>query len=96
MMEVCQKTILNQFFAPYSYSYHPIQQGFSSFLLEPYIKAVTHSCEVEWWRTLIFECVTFFAYLILHQISHCKWGFKLIDLLAFYFQGYTSPFYCSF
>ena len=23
-------------------------------------KAVTHSCEVEWWRTLMVECVTVF------------------------------------
>ena len=47
MMEVCQKTIINQFFAPYSYSYHPIQQGFSSFLLEPYIKEVTQQAGAE-------------------------------------------------
>ena len=38
--------------------WHPIQQGFSSFQLKPYIKAVTHFCEVEWWRTLMVECVT--------------------------------------
>ena len=25
-----------------------------------YIKAVTHFCEVEWWRTLMVECVTVF------------------------------------
>ena len=23
-------------------------------------KAVTHCCEVEWWRTLMVECVTVF------------------------------------
>ena len=39
---------------------HPIPQGFSSFLLKPYIKAVTHFGEVEWWRTLMVECVTVF------------------------------------
>ena len=32
-------------------------------------KAVTHCCEVEWWRTLMVECVTVFDCLILHQIS---------------------------
>ena len=32
-------------------------------------KVVTHFCEVEWWRTLMVECVTIFDYLILHQIS---------------------------
>ena len=25
-------------------------------------KAVTHSCEVEWWRTLMVECVTVFIF----------------------------------
>ena len=39
---------------------HPIPQGFSSFLSKPYIKAVTHFCEVEWWRTLMVECLTIF------------------------------------
>ena len=43
-----------------AYTTHPIPQGFFSFLLKPYIKAVTHSCEVEWWRTLMVECVTVF------------------------------------
>ena len=32
-------------------------------------KAVTHFREVEWWRTLMVECVTVFYYLILHHIS---------------------------
>ena len=40
--------------------YHPIPQGFSSFLLKPYIKAVTHFWEVEWCWTLMVECVTVF------------------------------------
>ena len=39
----------------------PIPQGFSSFLLKPYIKADTHFCEVEWWRTLTVECVTVYS-----------------------------------
>ena len=39
---------------------HPIPQGFSSFLLKPYIKAVTHFGDVEWWRTMMVECVTVF------------------------------------
>ena len=39
---------------------HPIPQGFSSLLLKPYIKAVAQFCEVEWWRPLMGECVTFF------------------------------------
>ena len=39
---------------------HPIPQGFSSVLLKPYIKAVTQFCGVEWWRTLMVECVTVF------------------------------------
>ena len=41
-------------------NYHPIPQGFSSLLLKPYIKGVTHSQEVSWWRTLMVECVTLF------------------------------------
>ena len=43
---------------------YPIPQGFSSFLLKPYIKAVTHLCEVEWWRALMVECVTLIDYII--------------------------------
>ena len=43
---------------------HPIPQGFSSSLLKPYIKAVTYFCEVEWWRTLMMECVTFIYYIV--------------------------------
>ena len=39
---------------------HPIPKGFSSFLLKPYIKAVTQFSEVEWWRTLMVECETIF------------------------------------
>ena len=39
---------------------HPMPQGFSSLLLKPYIKGVTHSQEVGWWRTLMVECVTLF------------------------------------
>ena len=39
---------------------HPIQQGFSRFLSKPYIKAVTHSEEVELCRTLMADCVTDF------------------------------------
>ena len=43
-----------------SSNYQPIPQGFSSVLLKPSIKVGTHSCEVEWWRTLMVECVTVF------------------------------------
>ena len=42
------------------YPAHPVTQGFSSFLSKPYIEAVTHFWEVEWWRTLMVECVTVF------------------------------------
>ena len=57
---------------------HHIPQGFSCFLLKPYIKAVTHFLEFEWWRSLMVECVSvFFDYFILHQILCCKWGFML-------------------
>ena len=42
------------------YPAHPVTQGFSSFLSKPYIEAVTHFWEVEWWRTLMVECVTSF------------------------------------
>ena len=45
---------------------HPIPQGFSSLILKPCIKAVTHLYEVEWWRTLMVECVTF-IYCITHS-----------------------------
>ena len=38
----------------------PIPQGFSSLLLKPYIKGVTHFQEVGWWRTWMVECVTVF------------------------------------
>ena len=65
--------------SPPQTQHHPttIPQGISSFLLKPYIKVVTQFCEVEWWRTLMLECVTVFDYMILHQILRCKWGFKL-------------------
>ena len=33
-------------------------------------KVVTHFCEVEWWRTLIVECVTVF--LLLNPTSDLK------------------------
>ena len=39
---------------------HPIPQGFSSLLLKPYIKELTHSQEVGWWRTLMVESLTLF------------------------------------
>merc|ERR1711954_277251 len=39
---------------------HTIPQGFSSLLLKPYIKGVTHFQEVGWWRTWMVECVTLF------------------------------------
>ena len=39
---------------------HPIPQGFSSLLLNPYIKGVTHFQKVGWWRTLMVESVTLF------------------------------------
>ena len=42
------------------YGGHPISQGFSSLLLKPYIKVVTHSQEVGWWRTWMVEYVTLF------------------------------------
>ena len=38
----------------------PIPQGFSSLLLKPYIKGVTHFQEVGWWKTWMVECVTLF------------------------------------
>ena len=39
---------------------HPIPQGFSSFLLKPYMIAVAQFYEVEWWRPLMVECETIF------------------------------------
>ena len=55
---------------------HPIPQGFSSLLIKPYVKGVTHSQEVGWWRTWMVECVTLFRLLIplldfvVHMILH--------------------------
>ena len=39
-------------------SNHPIPKGFSSLLLKPYIKLLTHSEKVGWWKTLMVECVS--------------------------------------
>ena len=39
--------------------HHPIPQGFSSLLLKPYIKLLTHSEKVGWWKTLMVECVIY-------------------------------------
>ena len=40
--------------------HHPIPQGFSSLLLKPYIKLLTHSEKVGWWKTLMVEYVSIF------------------------------------
>ena len=47
-------------------------QAFPCFLLKPYIKAVTQFCEVEWWKTLMVECVTVFDYLI-YSLVYYSW-----------------------
>ena len=39
---------------------HPIPQGFSSLVLKPYVKGVTHSEKLGWWNILMVECVTLF------------------------------------
>ena len=39
---------------------HPIPQGFSSFVLKPYVKGVTHSEELGWWSISMVDCVTLF------------------------------------
>ena len=40
---------------------HPIPQGFSTIILKPYLKAVTHSQKLEWWIILMVDhCVTLF------------------------------------
>ena len=39
---------------------HPIQQGFSSLVLKPYVKGVTQSEELGWWSILMVDCVTLF------------------------------------
>ena len=39
---------------------HPIPQGFSSLVLKPYVKGVTHSEELGWWSILMVDCVTLF------------------------------------
>ena len=52
------------------YYHHPILQGFSCFLLKPYTKGVTHFCEVEWWGTLMVECVTFIYCIVKKTVKH--------------------------
>ena len=42
---------------------HPIPQGFS-LLLKPYIKVLTHSEKVGWWKSLMVECVSLFCLFI--------------------------------
>ena len=42
------------------YREHPIPQGFSSFVLKPYVKGVTHSEELGWWSFSMVDCVTLF------------------------------------
>ena len=37
---------------------HPILQGISITILEPYVKAVTHTEKLEWWIILMVDCVT--------------------------------------
>ena len=49
---------------------HPIPQGFSNYQVKPYIKAVTHSEEVEWWRTLMVECVTVSRLYSQKRVTH--------------------------
>ena len=42
---------------------HPIPQGFS-LILKPYIKVLTHSEKVGWWKSLMVECVSLFCLFI--------------------------------
>ena len=42
---------------------HPIPQGFR-LLLRPYIKVLTHSEKVGWWKSLMVECVSLFCLFI--------------------------------
>ena len=43
---------------------HPIPEGFSSPLLTPYTKLLTHSEKVGWWKILMVECVSLFCLFI--------------------------------
>ena len=40
-----------------------------SLLLKPYIKGVSHSQEVGWWRTLMVECVTLIDYILKKTVT---------------------------
>ena len=50
---------------------YPIPKGFSSLLLKPYIKVLTHSEKVGWWKTLMVECVSLFFTIQYNIVKKC-------------------------
>ena len=80
---------VSKFFSP-SYS-----TGLFQFSIKPYIKVVTQSMKLNGGELWMVECVPVFYYLILHQISHCKWGFKLNLFACISFLGSMLPQYMA-